>query len=632
MALTDLVFKDPPVVGQPVNLVFGASETPILVNTTVGMAAALPALTGSVRAAIGVKIAASALLPGITGTALVTYLSGAARPLVSEMSNHWQKAEAVESGAQALYRSTLPLPKFTQQYHQPAAPTQTSTKATHSLTDRVQCSAAARHQDAQRVNTATLSALHADADRAMRKMLAAAFQEAERLQTREQQIAHQDAFRDRRAERNTRWQLATQISILSESLFGTPTPLVVGQVPHWQKGMRPPVGTSVTVVVPPAFDPCYLPDPNLVFSELFSNGTGLLFYCERRPVVVPPISGDTVVVPIRKVYVVLNTASLRRVDGNLQIGTFGMSLSLDVDSWTWQFSASMPAQMLSLLEPSALGDPVEVEAMINGSPYRMLVESISRERVFGQSSIRVSGRGIAATLDAPYAPVQTFGNSGARTAQQLMDDVLTINGVSLGWTVNWGLTDWLVPAGVFNHNGSYISAINSIAAAAGGYVQPSGIGKVLNVLPRYKAAPWDWATAITPDYQLPGDVMTRESIEWVERARYNRVFVSGQGQGVLGQVTRAGTAGDQVAPMIVDALITHADAARQRGQSVLANTGRIANIGLKLPVLAETNIITPGKYVDFVDSGITRRGVVRSVQVEIGMPEVWQTIGVETHA
>lgn len=631
MALTDLVFKDPPVVGQPVNLVFGASETPVLVNTTVRVAATLPGITGSVRASIGVKVTASALLPGITGTVIVTYLTGAARPLVSETQGRYQLADAVETGAQAGYDSTLPLLKVTDAYWQRANLLQSGTTASHSLTSGLQRSADARHQTAQRVDTATTTALHADANRSMRKMLAAAFQEAERLQTRVQKIAHQDAFRDRLRSAAAHWQPAQSVSALTTSLFGEPLQLVVGQVPHWQTAMRPPVGTSVTVVVP-VFDPCYLPDPNLVFAELFSNDTGLLFYCERRPIVVPPISGDTVVVPIRKVYVVLNTASLRRVDGNLQISTFGMSLSLDVDSWTWQFSASMPAQMLSLLEPSALGDPVEVEAMINGSPYRMLVESISRERVFGQSSIRVSGRGIAATLDAPYAPVQTFGNSGARTAQQLMGDVLTINGVSLGWTVNWGLTDWLVPAGVFNHNGSYISAINSIAAAAGGYLQPSGIGKVLNVLPRYKAAPWDWATEITPEYQLPADLMTRESIDWVERARYNRVFVSGQGQGVLGQVTRAGTAGDLVAPMIVDPLITHADAARQRGIPVLANTGRIANIGLKLPVLAQTGIITPGKYVDFVDAGVTRRGVVRSVQVEVGLPEVWQTIGVETHA
>lgn len=43
------------------------------------------------------------------------------------------------------------------------------------------------------------------------------------------------------------------------------------------------------------------------------------------------------------------------------------------------------------------------------------------------------------------------------------------------------------------------------------------------------------------------------------------MFVSGQDVGVLGQVTRAGTAGDVLAPMVVDALITEAAAARQRG-------------------------------------------------------------------
>ena len=39
-------------------------------------------------------------------------------------------------------------------------------------------------------------------------------------------------------------------------------------------------------------------------------------------------------------------------------------------------------------------------------------------------------------------------------------------------------------------------------------------------------------------------------------------------------MTRAGTAGDVLAPMVVDALITQAAAARQRGIAVLADTGR----------------------------------------------------------
>ena len=48
-------------------------------------------------------------------------------------------------------------------------------------------------------------------------------------------------------------------------------------------------------------------------------------------------------------------------------------------------------------------------------------------------------------------------------------------------------------------------------------------------------------------------------------------------------------------------------------------------------VLPETGIITPGAFIDYVAEGTTRRGLVRSVQVEVGFPDVWQSLGVETH-
>lgn len=338
----------------------------------------------------------------------------------------------------------------------------------------------------------------------------------------------------------------------------------------------------------------------------------------------------TVVVPIKGAYIVLNNASLRRVDGNIQLPTFGMSLSLDVDSWTWGFSASLPAEALADLEPASTGAPVEVEALINGVPYLALVESISRSRSFGKSAISVQGRGKSALLDTPYSPVSNFTHSVERTAQQLMGDVLSVNGVPLPWLVDWTLTDWLVPAGVFSHQGSYIGALGRIAESAGAYLQPHASDPAISVLARYPSTPWTWGGLI-PDFELPSSVTTTEGIAWVEKARYNRVFVSGAQQGVLGQVTRTGTAGDLLAPMITDALITHADAARQRGLSVLANTGRQANITLKLPVLPETGIITPGKFVRYVDGATTRIGIVRSVGVEVASPEIFQTLGVETH-
>ena len=101
---------------------------------------------------------------------------------------------------------------------------------------------------------------------------------------------------------------------------------------------------------------------------------------------------------------------------------------------------------------------------------------------------------------------------------------------------------------------------------------------------------------------------------------------------MLGQVTRAGSAGDLLAPMVTDPLITTAAAARQRGISILSDTGRQQEIGLRLPVLPTTGIIRPGAFVQYEDAGQIRLGLVRSTSVEVGLPEVFQSLGVECHA
>jgi hypothetical protein len=122
-----------------------------------------------------------------------------------------------------------------------------------------------------------------------------------------------------------------------------------------------------------------------------------------------------------------------------------------------------------------------------------------------------------------------------------------------------------------------------------------------------------------------------EGIDWLRKPAYNRVHVSGASNGVLGEVTRSGTAGDSVAPMVTDALITHADAARQRGLAELSDTGKQASVTLTLPVMAATGLITPGKFVRYVDGADTRLGLVRSTSLSWSRPKLRQTIAVETH-
>lgn len=327
---------------------------------------------------------------------------------------------------------------------------------------------------------------------------------------------------------------------------------------------------------------------------------------------------------------IVNTASLRRVSNNQALPTYNTSLSIDADSWTWGFQASMPADALSMIQRISPADPVEVELTLNGHAYRALIESASRSRTFGNWELSVRGRGLGAVLDAPYAPQRVFGNTVERSAQQLMGDALTINGEPIGWTIDWGITDWLVPANAWNHQGTMISAVNAIASAAGAYLQPHATQQVLRVLPRYPSAPWSWG-AVTPDIIMPASVVSVEGVEWVDRPAYNRVFVSGVQQGINAQVTRTGSAGDLLAPMVTDALITAAAAGAQRGLCELARGGQWAEMSLKLPLLPETGVITPGKFVRYNDGALDRLGIVRSLNLQDDGTEIWQTIGVESY-
>lgn len=328
---------------------------------------------------------------------------------------------------------------------------------------------------------------------------------------------------------------------------------------------------------------------------------------------------------------VTNITTLTRVSDGEPIACFGFSLSLDRDSWAWGFSASIDAAELPLLQPAVPGEPVELEAVVNGLAFRLITRSIGRDRTFNDTGLRIEGVGHTAVLDAPFSQEAVFSAAAALTSQQLLDQALPA-----GWTADWQITPWLVPGGIWSHQGTPASAALAIAAAGGAYVQPHPSAKSIKVLPRYPVAPWAWGTVV-PDIELPAAVVMRESIEWIDRPRYNGVYVSGTAAGgVLRLVKRLGTAGDVLAPMVTDRLITHADAARQRGLAVLADTGSQALVTLSVPVLAVIGVVMPGKWVRYVDGPVNRLGLVRSVRVDVSAgsdaapTEVWQSIQLET--
>lgn len=398
-----------------------------------------------------------------------------------------------------------------------------------------------------------------------------------------------------------------------------------GEARYPQAGISPYIPGTVT----PPGDPCYQPPRGDRVTLLFSDSTpaslDLLFRCKASG---GPVA--TIVVPVRRIYMQSNTVTLVLADSGQPIPADRLSLAIDADSWCWGWSATVPAGYLALLQSDNANSRVELLATVNGTSFRLAVEKIGRSRSFGKSSLAISGRGRAAWLDSPYAAVASRSNGVAMTAQQLMESALTENGASLGWTLDWRITDWLVPAGAWLHTGSAMSACQAIAGAAGAYIQAHRHDQTLIILPRYEVAPWNWTSA-TPDIDLPESVVTVEGVEWSDKPDYNTVFIAGQTDGILGHVTRFGTAGDKAAPMVCDPLITHADAVRQRGTAILGNTGRQKAITLSLPILPETGIIVPGKLMRYSESGRTHLGMTRAVEVDCDFPKTRQFITLESH-
>lgn len=338
-----------------------------------------------------------------------------------------------------------------------------------------------------------------------------------------------------------------------------------------------------------------------------------------------PVDGETVTIPIQRVYIVINEIQLLRVSNMTPIQAINLNIGFDCDSWLPTFSATIPESARDAVMPDP--SPVEIEASINGTQFRFFVERITRSRQFAQRSVTISGRGIACELDAPYATQAQHTNAIDMTAQQIITAALGFS----GYTQTWNITDWLVPANTYSLYGTAAQVAGDVAEASGSVLAADWSLRDLRMMPRYPVKPWEWGAA-TPDFIIPGDVTQTESLEWIEKPSYNLVYVSGVQNGVLGQVKITGTAGDLPAPMLTHSLITHADAARQRGISILSDTGRKAMLQISMPVLESTGVIDVCKLIQFNDGVTARRGIVRANNISVNWPTVRQVLTVEAAA
>ena len=305
-----------------------------------------------------------------------------------------------------------------------------------------------------------------------------------------------------------------------------------------------------------------------------------------------------------------------RTSDGATIDAQDFSVSIDMDSWAWGWSATLLTDTAyDLVQPTSDG-PQELTIILDGQEFRVIAEELSENRAgIGKPSRSVSGRGIAAVLSAPYAPARSRTEEFMRTANQLAADELA----NTGWSIDWGIEDWLVPGEVFSYAAKTpIQAITDIAKAAGAFVLPEPASETIRIRSRYPISPWEWDQA-TPDFVIDANPIKSISARWTERPEYNRAWASGKQGGVIVATTRAGTAGDQAAPQVVHPLITDQAVGRERGRVELSAGGKWQEVSLTIPYLDGDNgpgLIPPGSLVQVEDPKGAWRGIVQGTDIK----------------
>ena len=427
-----------------------------------------------------------------------------------------------------------------------------------------------------------------------------------------------------------RWQPANRMVGDWQAGFGQGLAAFVHTKSHWQLARMAPPGISQRPNVTPPWDGCYWP-PNgdavhLLFSQAAHDTPALLFAC--RGVRAP---GDALVVIERlSMYTHISEVHATLWPEGDALPLFECSIETDAGGYGWHLRASGPAQLMEMLAPRADGTPVRVRMEICGMAWVFVVGLRQRSRSFGRHVVTFAAASATSLLDAPHMQPGTFTNVAQQTVQQLAAAALEYTGVTLDWRID----DWLVPAGVWSHQGTPLSAVLRVADAAGAIVQSHRTADTLIVQPRYAAMPWEWAQT-PPALQLPIGYCTLESMDEERAQPYNAVYTSGTIAGLVRRTKRAGTAGDIEATAVSDPLLTASAAHVQRARSILGAGGWQANVGLTLPfdnAPGAPGLLDVGTLIEIADPGGNWRGLVRGVGIRAGArPGVRQSVKVERH-
>ena len=624
-----LIFSRPPHAGGAVNLVFGGAG---------GSPSAIYGLSevggvfghGSVWISLPhqpVTVSGASVLGGIVGAGNVAYTNRNPLRVSVRMSVAFQPAATLPGGTQSgwdVAGRTLTVP---------STAWGTSSPTVTEPTAHWQPSAHAVHHNgipwATPQPQATRAAMAHQAASARHTQQQGAWQTGE-ARSQHAALVHQAATALMRSA-HAPWQFARTVRVHVVNTYELGKAAAARLMMPWQvAGPIQPGHDPWPPVVP--VTPPRVPSTHLLFAcPAWSGGAVHIVFghvCGAYPQPLAPIY----ILPAR-FYMAIHSLTAHLLPSNEQVPIYDVSLFADSGSTVWTFSASAPAAVFDALTPTN-GLPRQIMIALDGMQWVFVVDSLQRSNQFGQRSTKLAGRSATALLGSPYSRETARLSDAPYTAQQLAEQALDLSGVAL----DWGIDDWLVPAGAWSHTGTPLAAVQAIAEAAGGYVNSHRSAATLLVRHPYPTlpggipgGPWNWGGAFAPDVELAPDSIITSSIERKDGPNIDGVYVSGTTQGILAHVKRTGTAGANLGSMITDDLITATIAAQQRGLSVLGAAGAKHLVQINLPILtgvSQPGVLDVGQLVQ-INETTPWRGRVRAVSVQ-GMA-ARQSVTLERH-
>ena len=628
MAGTSLVFSQPRnSTGNPVPLVLGADESAPQKKYTLAAAGritlgvrgavrvatvqrvtAVGQITAGLRGAVAVGWNVNASRPSVT---MATDCAQQAQPLRADVQGVWQQSQRTQSAVAQIWQDAQHVSQQVRSLWQQAQPIRGIAQDCLQNAAPVRAATTSNYQQALRLHTAVRTAMQ-DA-LALRAATLAGFEQAQRL----------------RGTLQSRIQQGKPTAGHWLTSFSYGLPVRIDWQGRYQEATKPGPGVWLWPQQPPKPLPCYVPGlpAALVFDQAYAPGlpAALVFRC---PCKAPdPQPTPHYVIPLLPAYMQVHQLTAHLLPSMEPVVLTDVALAADDDGYGWSLMANGPEHLMDQLAPVA-GLPTRVQVVLNGMAFVFAITSTARSRSFARHRVAVQGVSVTAMLGTPYMPQQSWLSSAPATAQQLAVQALEFTGVGLDWQI----ADWLVPAGAWSFQGTPLQAVLRVAESVGAVVRSHPTAEQLIIAPRYPVLPWHWASA-TPDVRMPAAVIATDELRPEPRADYNAIYVTGGSVGgVQGHVVRSLSARDKLAPSVQDDLITHADAARMRGQWALAASGNKLLQTISMPVLTggtNPGIVRPGQLLEVLDTDGTWRGLVRGVNVSAALPKVRQQITVE---